>query len=184
MATILAEKYPIRYFRLYTSEKDNITAQNKRNQNPWVNITQTEAITASSNMNESINSHLIYGIEWDSILKWLLDSEAIIGVETGETKIITQDDIQKYSNSWGNYSDSVGGAAANSGSIKASGTNEYWKSNNIYDLSGNIWEWTQEKYSTGNIYVSRGGNSNNEGAYWPVVTRGINLENSTNSLRL
>lgn len=26
MATILAEKYPIRYFRLYTSEKDNITA--------------------------------------------------------------------------------------------------------------------------------------------------------------
>ena len=60
--------------RYEASQKDSLTAQSKRGQNPWVNISQTTAITASSNMNAEINSHLVYGIEWDSVLQWALDS--------------------------------------------------------------------------------------------------------------
>ena len=101
--------------RYEASKKNSTTAQSKRGQYPWVNVSYTTSKTASSNMKLSINSHLIYGIEWDSILQWALDSGAVIGAETGGTKAITEDDIQSDSKSWGNFSNSTGGAEANSG---------------------------------------------------------------------
>ena len=101
--------------RYEASQKDSSTVQSKRGQDPWVYVSYTEAVTASSNMKTSINSHLIYGIEWDSVLQWLLNSGAIIGAETSGTRIITENDIQKDSSSWGNYNNSIGGAEANSG---------------------------------------------------------------------
>ena len=139
--------------------KDATTAQSKRGQKPWVSVSYTELVTASSNMKASINSHLIYGVEWDSVLQWLLDSNAEIGAETSGTMTITLSDIQTDSRSWGNYADSVGGAATDAGGFrtKPGGTNEYWKVNNIYDLAGNVYEWTQEKYSTGTFHAYRGG---------------------------
>ena len=166
--------------RYEASQKDSETAQSKRGQNPWTSVSQTTSITASSNMNESINSHLVYGVEWDSVLQWALDSQAIIGSESGETKTITEDDIQKDSRSWGNYKNSTGGAAANSGSsVQPSATNEYWKVNNIYDIAGNVFEWTQEKYSTGTDRALRGGNYDNSGVVVPAASRGGVDESST-----
>ena len=166
--------------RYEASQKDSATAQSKRGQNPWTSVSQTTAKTASSNMNESINSHLIYGIEWDSVLQWAIDSQAIIGAASGGTKTITQDDVQKDSSSWGNYANSKGGAATNSSgySGKPGGTNEYWKVNNIYDLAGNVREWTQEKYSTGTNRAFRGGNSNNYGVDLPAASRNNNNESN------
>ena len=98
--------------RYEASMKDEITAQSKRNQSVENNISHQKAVIASNNMNKSINSHLMYGIEWDSILQWLLDSRAVIGEYK---KVITLDDVQKDSRSWGNYNNSTGGAEANSG---------------------------------------------------------------------
>ena len=157
--------------RYEASQKGSATAQSKRGQNPWTSVSQTSAITASSNMKESLNSHLIYGIEWDSVLQWAIDSQAIIGSETSGTKTITVDDVQSDSSSWGNYSNSTGGAATKSGAKRAGGTNEYWKVNNIYDLAGNVWEWTQEKYSTGPSRVARGGVFNVDGDDRPGANR-------------
>ena len=166
--------------RYEASKKDTTTAQSKRGQNPWAEVSQTTAITASSNMKPSINSHLIYGIEWDSVLQWLLNSQAKIGDESGGTKTITEDDVQSDSSSWGNYSNSVGGAEANSGiKRQTGGTNEYWKVNNIYDIAGNVKEWTQEKYSTGTYRVNRGGSSRDNGDDDPVAIRDYLSENST-----
>ena len=165
--------------RYEASEMNSTTAQSKRGQESWVNVLQTTAKTASSNMKSEINSHLIYGVEWDSILQWLLDSSAIIGNETGGTKNITIDDIQKNSKSWGNYNNSVGGAEANSSSRKPSGTNEYWKVNNIYDLAGNVWEWTQENYSTSTVRATRGGACSGNGDYFTAANRGNNVEGNT-----
>ena len=116
-------------------------------------------------------SHLIYGVEWDSILQWLLDSQAKIGADTvGEPlQTIAIEDIQSDSRSWGNYNNSVGGAAENSGSRQPSGINEYWKVNNIYDLAGNVREWTQENYSTGTSRADRGGDYGGDGDYNPAA---------------
>ena len=166
--------------RYEASQKDSETAQSKRGQNPWTSVSQTTSITASSNMNESINSHLVYGLEWDSVLQWALDSQAIIGSETtGETKTITEDDVQKDSRSWGNYGNSTGGAETNSGSEQPGGTNEYWKVNNIYDLAGNVWEWTQEKYSTGTSRAFRGSYYNSIEDNNPAALRVSNVESYT-----
>ncbi len=158
--------------RYEASEMNSTTAQSKRGQDPWIYVSQTEAKTASSNMKSEMNSHLIYGVEWDSILQWMLDSNAKIGAETGGTKTITENDIQSDSKSWGNCSNSVGGAAENSGgSAKAGGTNEYWKVNNIYDLAGNVREWTQENYSTGTSRAYRGGGFSHDGDFYPAAYR-------------
>ena len=160
--------------RYEASEKDSTTAQSKRGQEPWVSVSQTEAKTASSNMKTEMNSHLIYGVEWDSILKWLLDSQAKIGADTvGEPlQTIAIEDIQSDSRSWGNYNNSVGGAEENSGgSAKVGGTNEYWKVNNIYDLAGNVREWTQENYSTGTDRAYRGGIYYIDGDVSPAANR-------------
>ena len=157
--------------RYEASKNDGLTAQSKRGRTPWVSVPQIIAKTASSNMKPSINSHLIYGIDWDSVLQWALDSGAIIGSESGGTKTITIDDIQKDSSSWGNYSNSTGGAATKSGAKRAGGTNEYWKVNNIYDLAGNVHEWTQEKFSKGTSRVTRGGDYNTYGDNYPAANR-------------
>ena len=168
--------------RYEASEMNSTTAQSKRGQEPWVSVSQTEAKTASSNMKTEMNSHLIYGVEWDSILQWLLDSQAKIGADTvGEPlQTIAIEDIQSDSRSWGNYNNSVGGAEDNSGgSAKAGGTNEYWKVNNIYDLAGNVLEWTQENYSTGTNRANRGGFYFVAGAYHPAAFRSFNGEGLT-----
>ena len=171
--------------RYEASQKNATTAQSKRGQNPWTSVAQTTAITVSSNMKESINSHLIYGVEWDSVLQWLLDSNATIGAETSGTRTITDNDVQSDSRSWGNYSNATGGAATNAGSsAKPGGTNEYWKVNNIYDLAGNVSEWTQEKYSTGTFRAYRGGLFNNDGDNDPAAVRNSISESFTYFLRV
>ena len=42
------------------------------------------------------------------------------------------------------------------------GRSEYWKANNIYDLAGNTWEWTQE-LSAGMHGNGRGGSYQEDG---------------------
>ena len=73
--------------------------------------------------------------------------------------------------SWGNYSNSTGGAADNSRDLQPGGTNEYWKVNNIYDIAGNATEWTQEKYSTGTFRATRGGNYDYNSDVTPAAHR-------------
>ena len=88
--------------------------------------------------NEYVKSEMIYGNQWDRVLNWL--------VETGAKE---QDEVYSNSSSWGNYSEDY------SGTPQAAGSNPAWQANNIYDLAGNYWEWTQESNDTG-IRISRG----------------------------
>ena len=87
--------------------------------------------------NEKVKSEMIYGNQWDRVLNWLVD--------TGAKE---QEEVYSNSSSWGNYDDSSGAAATDSGSKQTSGKNEAWQANNIYDLAGNYQEWTQEACST------------------------------------
>ena len=159
--------------RYEASQGANNIAQSKRNQPTWRSVSQTEAITACSN-NTIANMHLMYGVEWDSVLNWLKDNATISSSTTGQIKTMDIADIQTNSSSWGNYWTSKGDAATDSGSLQNTGASEYWKANNIYDLAGNIWEWTQEKYSTGTGRAYRGGIYVNAGGSNPAAFRIIN----------
>ena len=84
-------------------------------------------------------STMIYGVEWDETMNWLKN-----------TKFKGQEDkVDRDSSSWGNYS------GTGTGNVEATGSQEKWSANHIYDLAGNCYEWTQEANGTG-IRVSRG----------------------------
>jgi Tfp pilus assembly protein PilE len=101
----------------------------------------------------SVKSGLITGTQWDTTLEWIKDS--------GKDVINSM--------TWGNYNDSLDPAnVIGYSSLQLTGYSEYWKANNIYDLAGNVWEWTNEKY--GANYVFRGGECNGTGSY-PVASR-------------
>ena len=165
--------------RYEASDNGSGIAQSKRNISPWTRVPQTTAITACTNNTKTPNMHLIYGIEWDSTLNWLKDNATISSSNQGATKTMELADIQTDSRSWGNYNNSTGDAEANSGSKQNTGYSEYWKANNIYDLAGNVHEWTQEKYSTGTFGAYRGGSCIYDGVYSLVAYRTFYYESDT-----
>ena len=165
------------YIGRYEASKDStgIIAQSKRNQVPWNKLQPVEAIEAAIKTNEAKNSHLMYGIEWDSVLNWLIGN-AIISLSDGQTKIVELEDIQTSSCNWGNHKNSTNNAAANSGQLQSTAKSEYWKANNIYDFAGNVDEWTQERHSLSTNRADRGGNYADNGDEIPVAFRGSSIE--------
>ena len=99
------------------------------------------------NASDKVESKMIWGIQWDLACDFIS--------KKGEQKSITN------STTWGNYPDSTGTAAVMDGETKkygskqVTGYSEYWKANNIYDLAGNCYEWTQDANNTNNR-ASRG----------------------------
>ena len=120
----------------------------------WVRFSPQDTTTACQNLyadNDTVQGFFPWGINWDTTLQWLVDSG---------NKLIS--DIKADSTSWGNYSnDSFSDGARGN----YTGAWEEAKANNIYDLAGNNWEWTQER--CGSNYVMRGGGYNLMGGACP-----------------
>ena len=122
------------------------------------------AVELSKNMykdSTSVVSTLCYGVQWDAVMNFVSDATHNI----------------KDSRSWGNYRKSTGAAATNSGSLNmnyTTGRNEAWKAKNIYDLAGNVLEWTMES-SSSNDRVYRGGSCSSPGAGAPASYRSLNF---------
>ena len=119
-----------------------------------------------SGLNENVETNMIWGIQFDEILKWLID--------TGNK---TSQQIGANSTSWGNYynatfkyTNTSGGTSTKSSNANTripTGSTEYTKANNIYDLAGNVCDWTMEGYGSYSRYC-RGGSFNNTGTYLPA----------------
>ena len=105
--------------------------------------------------NTNVETGMIWGNQWDRTLMWL--------IETGSK---TKEQIADDSTSWGNYynatfeyvNSSGSTATKNEGSSTRipTGSAEYTKANNIYDLVGNVRDLTMEANSTSSR-VYRGG---------------------------
>ena len=110
---------------------------------------------------EYVTSGMMYGALWDATMKWLSNNYNVG---------YTGDGITGYGN-YG-YEAVIVGDTETTIMIKDYGVNQelqtgqtsYTKSNNIYDLSGNLLEWTCEAKDASNR-VSRGGNFNADYEY-------------------
>ncbi len=99
-------------------------------------------------------STLCYGVQWDATLNFI-DSKYLTGSCEDGTFV-------KNSTNMGNYS----------GSIAVTGSNPAYQQKHIYDLAGNILEWTIEAYDTWSR-VGRGGDYNYSGSNYPASSRDV-----------
>lgn len=107
----------------------------------WNFIEQEDALTNAKAYNTTVTSSLLTGAAWDRTLGWLY--------ETGEKNA---SELANNSISWGNY---INDTFSNTEELINTGTFIETKANNIYDLAGNLFEWTSE-LSNSNP-VARGG---------------------------
>ena len=160
----------------------------KQNVYPYNYVTCSQAQTLASNMEHGDRiTSLLFGVQWDLVMKYL------------ETKGTTQADLKTDSTSWGNYSNnawiitnanlkyavyannSLGSwttatekSKTSSESILLStGADDSFSKMGIYDLAGNVYEWTLEEYSS-SIYgpcAYRGGFYFGSGSTYPAINR-------------
>ena len=168
------EKYGGFYIGRY--ETGNVTEEYEvpvvRRMNTDINnVTWYRAYVNSKNisMNLNIQPNLIYGCLWDETIQWLVDS--------GEK---TVEEIGSDSTAWGNYKNNtfeytteLGGMttkAENGYAIIPTGSTEVTKANNIYDIAGNMYEWTAEARGSSSRRL-RGGHFNFNGDDYPASVR-------------
>ena len=155
----------------------------KQNAYPYNNVTCSQAQTLASNMESgNYTSSLMFGVQWDLVLKYL------------ETKGTAQADLKKDSKNWGNYYDNLweitnenskyapngsgwtsgarGKKESKTGILLSTGASETFSKQGIYDLAGNVWEWTLEYTSdTSNPCASRGSSCSHHGGNSPARCR-------------
>ena len=133
------------------------------------------------NASDKVETRMIWGCQWDVTMNWLISSGAK-----------TSDEVNKDSSTWGNYSnyntannytEGTAGYEKNAGSPQKTGSSENWKANNIYDLAGNCFEWTQEANDAFDR-AGRGGYYYNNGSYSPASSRGSDVpDDSVGNIR-
>ena len=128
----------------------------------WTSIDYINAKASAESMisNEYVQTGLLTGKAWDTTCHWIEDSLSSINASAS----------LKDSRYYGNYKNSLSPANENSGTKRTAGFSENWKIKNIYDLAGNVWEWTCEASGSGFFY--RGGSSLGNGSLNPVSCRG------------
>lgn len=103
--------------------------------------------------NENVTTTIIWGCQWDAVLRWMYNS----GDE--EKKTYTYDSTGK-----GHY------LSNNEGKTIPTGSCDVCKINNIYDMAGNVYDWTMEEDDLDSRGL-RGGHCNYNGSTTPASAR-------------
>ena len=188
----------------------------KQNAYPYNYVTRTQAkVLAERVGGENYTSSLMFGIQWDLMLKFIEEKEVKNAKDTEKEATRTNiknalSSTSKYNNKYiGNYLDAE--LALNRGKFKQYGALSTWykfdgadktnlvtkskklsqssdenaillttgasddtKLQNIYDISGNAWEWTLEFYDARHSCVFRGGGYINIASDVPAMSYGKN----------
>ena len=143
-------------------QKDKATLTNTN----WYNLYKK---CKELNASDKVEARMIWGCQWDVTMNWLISSGAK-----------TSNEVNTDSSSWGNFYYTSVKADDGKTELKASGTMEklntgkttFTMANNIYDLAGNCFEWTQEAGGAG-ARAGRGGNYGGNGSSHPASCRNI-----------
>ena len=103
--------------------------------------------------NDNVATSMLWGCQWDATLRWMQTS--------------TNSEVANFptnSTGKGNYRDTNGNAPIPTGS------NSSYSVNNIYDMAGNVYDWTIEAGSA-NFRVLRGGDCGGTGSDYPASYR-------------
>ncbi len=110
----------------------------------------------ATNAETNVTSSLLTGAAWDRTLGWLY--------ETGDKTI---EELTEDSTSWGNYDYDTFFGKKNP---KKTGESDKTKAKNIYDLAGNVSEWTTEDEKDDYGWLSRDGMSSINGVVSAYAT--------------
>lgn len=148
------DKYDGYYSSRYNISKDEETGKPRsvKGADPWTNIDFPTAKEVASTMVQSktFTSHLMYGAEYDTREKWVIESGTV-----------TIKEIEEDSTELGNYHNNKNHPS------RIVKTGEDGCINNIYGFAGNVDEWTQQQNNS-SFRAIRGGNYGND---YPVACR-------------
>ena len=166
----------------------------KQNAYPYNYVTCSQAQTLASNMESgNYTSSLMFGVQWDLVLKYL------------ETKGTAQADLKTNSTNWGNYynnpwnitntdskygiynngmnwtSGAYGKKDSDKSVLLSTGASETFSKQGIYDLAGNVWEWTLEYTAdSSSPCATRGGGYAYNGSFTPAAGRNLSYTTTYN----
>ena len=103
--------------------------------------------------NDNVTTSMIWGCQWDATLRWMQTN--------------TNSEVANFptnSTGKGNYKDINGNV------LIPTGSNSSYAVNNIYDMAGNVYDWTIEAGSA-NFRVLRGGDCGGTGSDYPASYR-------------
>lgn len=127
----------------------------------WYNQYKLSKTLAANN---NVTSTMIWGCQWDMTLRWMYNSG------DAEKKTYTYDSTNK-----GNY------VGTNGNRPIPTGSNDSYAVDNIYDMAGNVRDWTIEAYST-KQRVYRGGYCDKTGDGYPTSSRANDKSSDNDSV--
>ncbi len=171
----------------------------KENLYPYTYVTRTQAkVLAKQVESGSYTSSLMFGVQWDLVLKYIETKNATTqyNLKTNSTTIGNYYNSEftlgrgKFAQNvnlsdWKAYNSEekptlVTGSQKKPQSLRSNaillttGATEATNLQNIYDIAGNVWEWTLENTSNDSCPCAcRGGYYNNTGSNFPASYRSI-----------
>ena len=146
---------------------------------PYTYVTRTQAQNLASNVNSGTKtSSLMFGVQWDLVLAFMHNKGNIEdSTLTSNSKTIGNyyDNLWTIKNAKAQYSSNYGSTfnacpnpfkkESDSGILLTTGADSSFSVQNIYDIAGNVCEWTLEKTSyASNPCAYRAGHFSNPGS--------------------